>query len=122
MVYMHNVLEIKICLFDIIINPSNIISSSSSFHIIHPSEKLNEKKGSNSPVDVEEIDQQENGGSFTETVCISFIDESECSEEEMEIAKADLHVEGKDEFSIAIPRLVAKVANAWLMRSRIATI
>ena len=75
------------------------------------------ERGSNSPVDVDEIDQQENGGSFTEKVCISFIDESEWSEEEMEIeqAKADLHVEGKDEFTIEIHRLVAKVANARLM-------
>ena len=38
-----NVIEIKIYQFDIIINPSNL-SSSSFFHISHPSEKLDEKK------------------------------------------------------------------------------
>lgn len=73
------------------------------------------ERASNCSVEVgeDEIDQQENGGVFTEMVCISVIDESEWAEEEMEITQSrddtdDLHVEGKDEFTIEIPRLEAK--------------
>ena len=73
------------------------------------------ERASNCSVEVgeDEIDQQENGGVFTEMVCISVIDESEWAEEEMEITQSrddidDLHVEGKDEFTLEIPRLEAK--------------
>ena len=44
--YHEKAIEIKTYQFDIIINPSNSLSSS-FFHISHPSEKLDEKEMSN---------------------------------------------------------------------------
>ena len=74
---------------------------------------IEREHNSHERVSDDRTDQLENGGVFTEVVCVSAIEESDLVEEEIETEQmkddgSDFHVTGKEEFTVEIPRLVAK--------------